>query len=112
MLKPLSGAEFAAILHGKEEYAMKFVMTYQISAADWEDAVARFLETGGLPSEGLTLHKRWHAASGRYGFLLLECEDISAVYRFAAEWHDLCDLEITPVLDDEEAAAVLREMQD
>ncbi len=91
---------------------MKFVMTYQISTADWDDAVTRFLETGGLTPEGVTMHSRWHAASGRYGFLLLESDDVSGIYRFANDWHDLCDLEVTPVLDDEEAAAVLQEGRD
>jgi len=54
---------------------------------------------------------RWHAASGRHGFLLLEGDDANAVYRFAAEWSDVCDLAVTPVLTDEQAAAVLKSLR-
>ena len=50
---------------------------------------------------------RWHAAAGRHGFILLETDDPTAIYQFAAEWSDVCDLAVTPVLDDDEAAAVL-----
>lgn len=90
---------------------MKFMMTYQISSADIDDAVARFLETGGGPGEGLTMLNRWHAAAGRFGFVLLEGDDVAAIYRYATEWGDLCDLDITPVIEDEEAAGVLKGMQ-
>jgi hypothetical protein len=54
---------------------------------------------------------RWHAAAGRHGFLLLEGDDANAVYRFAAEWSDVCDLAVTPVLTDEQAAAVLKSLR-
>ena len=86
---------------------MKFMMTYDIHNESWHAAVSRFLETGGLPQEGLKLVGRWHSAAGRNGFLLLEGDDVSAIYRYAAEWHDFCDLVVTPVLEDEAAAAVL-----
>ena len=90
---------------------MKFMMTYQISSADNEAAIARFLETGGGPGEGVTMVGRWHAAAGRFGFVLLESDDATAVYAYASEWHDLCDLDVTPVVDDAEAAGVLQSMQ-
>jgi len=90
---------------------MKFMMTYQISSADIDDATTRFLETGGGPGEGVTMLGRWHAAAGRFGFVLLEGDDVAAIYRYATEWGDLCDLDITPVIEDEEAAGVLQDMQ-
>jgi hypothetical protein len=91
---------------------MKFMMTYSISTADIDDAIARFLETGGGPTGNVTMINRWHAAAGRFGFVLLEGEDVAAIYQYATEWGDLCDLDITPVLEDEEAGAVLQSMQD
>ena len=86
-------------------------MTYQISKATWGQAVERFLETGGAPPDGVTLLNRYHAAAGRHGFLVAESDDVAALYRMAAEWHDVCDLAITPVIEDEEAGAVLQSMQ-
>lgn len=90
---------------------MNFVMTYQISASDWHAAVRRFLETQAPPPAGVEMLGRWHSAAGRHGFILLKSDDQSAVYRWAAEWGDLCDLAVTPVLNDEEAAAVLSSMK-
>jgi len=87
------------------------MMTYQISTADNDTAIARFLETGGGPGDGVTMLGRWHAAAGRFGFVLLEGDDVTAIYRYANEWHDVCDLDVTPVVDDEEAGAVLQGMQ-
>ena len=90
---------------------MKFVMTYQINTENWDKGADRFLEGGGLPPEGVTMLGRWHAAAGRGGYILLESDDQAAIYRWAAEWHDVCDFDITPVVEDEEAAAVLQSLR-
>ena len=90
---------------------MKFVMTYNIHIESWDKAVSRFLETQAPAPAGVKLLGRWHAAAGRNGFLLLESEDVAAIYRFAAEWHDACDLSVTPVIEDEGAGAVLASMR-
>jgi len=86
---------------------MRFMMTYSIPSDAWETAVERFLDNGGVAPDGVTMVDRWHAAAGRHGFILLETDDATAIYQFAAEWSDVCDLTVTPVLDDDEAAAVL-----
>ena len=90
---------------------MKFMMTYQIHTDGWDKAVSRFLETQAPAPPGVNLAGRWHAAAGRNGFLLLESDDPGAIYRFAAEWHDVCDLTVTPVIDDETAGSVLSSMR-
>jgi hypothetical protein len=90
---------------------MKFVMTYQIKNESWETAVSRFVETQAPAPDGVKLLGRWHAAAGRNGFLLLESDDPAAIYQFAAEWHDVCDLTVTPVVEDEAAGAVLSKMR-
>ena len=90
---------------------MKFIMTYEMTPENRTRAVERFLEGGALPPEGATMLGRWHAAAGLHGFILLESEDATAIYRWAAQWHDLLDFGITPVVDDAEAGAVLQSMQ-
>ncbi len=89
---------------------MKFVMTYRINAENWDKAVDRFLEGGGLPPEGVTMLGRWHAP-GRHGYILLASEDQTAIYRWTAEWNDVCGFDITPVVEDEEAAGVLQSLR-
>ena len=90
---------------------MKFVMTYQMSPENRNECVKRFLATGGTPPAGVNMLGRWHATAGLHGFVLLESEDPTAMYRWASEWHDLLDFDITPVVEDAEAAAVLQSMQ-
>ena len=54
---------------------------------------------------------RWHAAGGRHGYVLLESEDQTAIYRWTAEWNHVCGFDITPVVEDEEASAVLQSLR-
>jgi len=90
---------------------MKFMMTYAFGSDVTEGTVDRFLSTGAPAPEGVTLLGRWHAAAGRCGFLLLESDDASALFRYSAEWRDLLDLELYPVVDDEMAGQVLGSLQ-
>jgi hypothetical protein len=65
-------------------------------------AVARF------PSPtGVTIRGRWHNADLSGGFILIECNDAVAAYTHAAQWADLMDLSIVPVLEDAEVGPVL-----
>ncbi|KAI3595288.1 hypothetical protein D8I24_7909 [Cupriavidus necator H850] len=88
---------------------MKFMMTFHW-APDKEqraEAIDRFLRTGGLPPEGIQLLGRWTSASLGSGFDLLETDDAAKLTEFAYQWSDLMELEIMPVLEDAELAAVL-----
>lgn len=86
---------------------MKFMMTYSFAAEATQSAEDRFLSTGAPAPEGVTLLGRWHAACGRRGFMLLESEDATALFHYAAEWRDLLELDAVPVVGDEAAAEVL-----
>jgi hypothetical protein len=53
---------------------------------------------------------RWHDLAGRKGVAILESNDIDAVQRYAGRWNPYMDLNIAPVVDDEESAAVARQI--
>ena len=42
--------------------------------------------------------------------MLVESDDSKALYRYASEWADIIDFVIEPVVTDEEAATVLKDM--
>ena len=84
---------------------MRFMMTYSVPSDAWETAVERFLDNGHGAPDGLTILDRWHAAAGRHGFILLD--EPTAIYHFSAEWADVLDHVVTPVLNDDEVSAVL-----
>jgi hypothetical protein len=53
---------------------MKFISTWTIPQGTFNAAVARFLETGGPPPEGVKILGRWHGMSGQ-GFAVSESTD-------------------------------------
>lgn len=42
----------------------------------------------------------------RTGVLIVEATDLAAVLRYSGQWNPHMDIEITPVVDDEESAAI------
>lgn len=87
---------------------MKFMLTWSISPAHRRDANARFLDTGGGPPDGVKMLGRWHAAGT--GFVLAETNDVKALYEWLAQWTDLLEFTVTPVMEDGEAAEVIKKV--
>ncbi len=85
---------------------MKFIVSWQLPSSTYNDAVARFLESGGMPPEGVTLVGRWHGMNGT-GFAVAESDNPKALYEYQAQWQDLMPIQVTPCLEDEDAGAVL-----
>ena len=87
------------------------MITFPLTHRDYKERVARFLESGGAPfPDEVKLLGRWFTASHSKGFVLVETTDAAALFRWSSTWADLVDLQIEPVLADEEAGAVLTEM--
>jgi len=89
---------------------MLFMVTFPLTRQDYEERVSRFKETGAPPPEGVTLKGRWFTASHSKGFMLIESDDTKAMYRYVSEWASLIEFQIEPVVTDEEAASVLKDM--
>lgn len=87
---------------------MKFIVTWSVAPEQQKQAVARFLETGGQPPNGVKLLGRWHAPGK--GYVLAETDDCKALHEWTARWLDLLTFVTTPVLDDEEAAEVMKKI--
>ena len=85
---------------------MKFVGRYSILPGRYEVTMARFLETGAPPPASVKLLGRFHAANGT-GFIVAESPDLNGIYRWLADWMELCSFEVVPVVEDAEAAAIL-----
>ena len=66
---------------------MKFIITWTVPQGTFNAAVARFLETGGAPPEGVKMLGRWHGMDGT-GFAVSESTDPKAMYRWVAQWAD------------------------
>jgi hypothetical protein len=89
------------------------MLTFDFDAAakGREVAIARFKKTGGMPPAGAKLLGRWTAADFSGGFVLLESEDAKALTEFSLMWNDMMQLQIVPVLEDEELGEVLQRIK-
>ncbi len=84
---------------------MKFMITWKVSPDNYKPAVERFLKTGAPAPEGLKIIGRWHTAGSSRGFHLVEGSD-TALAEINAEWADLLDLEVVPVVEDDVAGEI------
>ena len=83
---------------------MKYMITWTIPPDTYKEAVEIFLSTGAPMPEGLNSLGRWHAPGSSYGWVLVETEDAVTLAQHMTEWANLLDLQVTPVIEDEEAA--------
>ncbi len=90
---------------------MKYMITFPIEKDTFKEAVARFLDNGGLPPAGVTMLGRWHALGGGEAFILAETDDPRGIYRWVAGWNDLLDFQVVPVIEDEDAQPILKELK-
>jgi len=89
---------------------MRFMVTFPLTHQAYKERISRFLEAGAPPPDGVTLLGRWFTASHSKGFMLAEADDPKALFRYVSEWADIIDFEIDPVVTDDEAASVLKDM--
>ena len=86
---------------------MNFMLTYRFERQTRNEAIARFQATGGQTPKGVQLLGRWTTADLHGGFALLESYDIKALVEFTLGWSDLMELEIVPLIEDNELREVL-----
>jgi hypothetical protein len=68
---------------------------------------ARFRDKGRMMPEGLTFVGSWVTADVGRCFQLMECDDVTLLQRWVAEWADLIDFEIVPVAAGKDTGAAL-----
>jgi hypothetical protein len=86
---------------------MKFMISWKIPPGSHKPAAEGFIRSGAPPPPGLKMIGRWHAPGSGYGWALAEGDDATAVAQHVAEWANYLDIQVTPVIEDSEAAAAL-----
>ena len=86
---------------------MLFIITWHGQPAQRDRAMQRFLQSGGRPPAGVTMLGRWHAVGAVKGVAVAECDDPSLLAKWALEWNDLFEMDISAALDDEGMAPLL-----
>jgi len=86
---------------------MLFMVVEQFRNQDGKSIYRRLSEKGRMMPEGLTFLNSWVAADLSHCFQLMECSDVSLFQRWIAEWSDLMEFEVVPVIAGKETAAAL-----
>ncbi|MBV9014843.1 MAG: DUF3303 family protein [Alphaproteobacteria bacterium] len=68
---------------------------------------SRFREKGRLMPDGISFVDSWVTADLSRCFQIMKCDDITLLQRWAAEWSDLIDFEIAPVVPGQDTGAAL-----
>jgi hypothetical protein len=86
---------------------MLFMVIENYRNQDAKAIYRRFREKGRMMPEGVTFVGSWVTADLGRCFLLLESEAVTLVQRWVAEWSDLAEFEIVPVVTGKETAEAL-----
>ena len=91
---------------------MKFRVNWRIEQDKWLPIMKKWAsltpQQRADVGQGVKLIGRWHDTGGRTGVALFELTDVLALNRYLARWNPFMDLDVAPVVDDEEAAALAR----
>jgi len=93
---------------------MKFLVTWNISQDKWISVLETFSSMSPAErldaGQGVEIVGRWHDVSARTGVAIFEARDLMAMQRYSLRWNPYMDLTIAPVLGDEEAVTVYRQL--
>ena len=93
---------------------MKFRVNYRITDQDkYLPVLKKWIslspqERASDAGDGVKMIGRWHDLAGKNGTVICESNDLAAVHRWIGKWNPYMECDITPVVDDEESAAVSR----
>ena len=86
---------------------MLFMVIERFRKQDAKSVYRRFNEKGRMMPDGLKFVDSWIQADLGRCFQLMACDDITLLQRWVAQWSDLVEFEIVPVVSGKETAAAL-----
>lgn len=84
---------------------MRFMVIESFRDGDPAPIYARFKEKGRMLPDGLIYLESWLSAELDRCFQLMETDDVTLFDAWTAQWDDLVDFEIVPVIGGGETAA-------
>ncbi len=86
---------------------MLFMVIEKFRNQDGKAVYRRFRDKGRLTPDGLQFVGSWVEPSLGRCFQLMECDDVTLFQRWVAEWSDLIEFEIVPVVPGKTVAEAL-----
>ena len=86
---------------------MQFVIVERFRDGDPVPVYQRFRERGRMAPEGLRYVNSWVSTDLATCYQVMECDDRRLLDEWIANWHDIVDFEVIPVISSAEAAAAV-----
>lgn len=95
---------------------MKFMAHWSIDQENWLPILKKWASMTAAEranaGEGVKIIGRWHDPVSRSGVIVMESDDVMAVQRYLGQWNPSLDIDLAPVLDDEETATLAQALVD
>lgn len=82
---------------------MKYMVIEHFKGGRPEPIYARFRERGRMAPDGLFYISSWITTNGATCYQAMECDDRARLDQWMANWDDLVDFEVIPVMTSAEA---------
>ena len=89
---------------------MLFMVIERFKNSDAKAVYRRYKEKGRMLPDGLRYIESWIDTGFERCFQLMECDDQSLFEQWIAQWQDLVDFDIIPVVSSKEAAEKISAM--
>ena len=97
-----------------QEAVMKFKVEWSMGCEGYLDILNVFSsmtpEQRADVGDDVTMIGRWHDTNSRSGVAIMETTDLAALNRYLNRWNPFMEVEVVPVLDDEETAALAKDV--
>ncbi|MBI4273392.1 MAG: DUF3303 family protein [Rhizobiales bacterium] len=87
---------------------MLFMVIEHFKGRDPAPVYARFRARGRMMPAGLKYHGSWIELNFARCFQVMECDDVALLMAWIAEWRDLTNFEVIPVVTSEVTAAAMK----
>lgn len=91
---------------------MLFLVIETFRGGDPRPVYARFAERGRLAPAGLEYVASWVTAELRRCYQVMQCDDPALLEEWMANWRDIVDFEVLPVVTSADAAAAVAALRD
>jgi len=86
---------------------LKFMISWKAAPSFHKPTMESFLKFGAPVPQGSELIGRWHAPGSMYGWVLMDTQDINTVSEHLAQWANLLEFTVPPVIEDDAAGQAL-----
>ncbi|HEY4307339.1 MAG TPA: DUF3303 family protein [Gemmatimonadaceae bacterium] len=86
---------------------MLFMILERFHAGDPAPVYRRFRDRGRLAPDGLRYVSSWVTEDLRVCYQVMECDDRALLAQWIAQWSDIVDFDVIPVITSADAAAAV-----